>query len=121
MRHAEDSQKWESDNLIHEDEIEFLTKLIRNYKMKKPNFKVEELLKMVPAMSKKCYNSIEMIYKEVLTDEYWRHEYDLMRTNDPHVCKVVPRGFTSQSLQILTLENLLNRVAALKVFRKEIR
>jgi len=61
-----------------------------------------------------------MIYKEILTTEYWRIEYDKMRANDPHVCKVVPRNFTSQALKIITLDNLLNRVGALKAFRKDI-
>lgn len=96
--------------MIHDDEIDFLGKLIRNYKIKKGNVKVEELFKMVPSMVKKCYNSIEVAYKEMLSDEYWRIEYDQMKANDPHVVKNVPRGMTHHSLKILHLENLLAKV-----------
>ena len=74
---------------------------------------------MTPSMTKKCYASIEAIYKELLSENYWRIEYDKMRANDPYVCTQPPRGFTTQALKILTLENLLERVTALKSFRKE--
>ena len=41
---------------------------------------------MTPSMTKKCYASIEAIYKELLSEDYWRIEYDKMRANDPYVC-----------------------------------
>ena len=90
--------------MMHDEESEHLLRQIRNYKMKKPNFNNDELLKMAPPMTRKCYNSIEMVYKEVLTETYWKLEYDQMRANDPNVCKVVPRGMTTQALKIITLE-----------------
>ena len=77
--------KFESESLIHEEECDFLFKLIRSYKVKKPGFKPDEILKLTPIMIKKCYNTIELIYKETLTDQYWRIEYDQMRANDPNV------------------------------------
>lgn len=98
-----------------------MNKLIRNYKVKKLGFRPDELLKLVPIMTKKCYNTIEMIYKEVLTERYWRIEYDKMRLNDPHVCTQIPRGHTSQALKVFTLDSLLDRVDSLKAFRKEIK
>ena len=66
VRHVNDDHKWEGNDLIHDDEIDFLGKLIRNYKVKKGNIKAEELFKMVPSMIRKCYNSIETVYKETL-------------------------------------------------------
>jgi len=72
-------------------------------------------------MTKKCYNSIEMIYKEVLTEAYWKKEYDAMRKDDPYTQKVVPKNHTQHALKIFTLEHLINRVVALKAFRKEIK
>ena len=74
---------------------------------------------MTPSITKKCYSSIEAIYKEFLTEDYWQLEYDRMRANDPYVCTQPPRGFTTQALKILTLENLIERVSALKAFKKE--
>jgi len=73
---VEDALKWESMDLIHDDETEYLQKMTRSYRLKRPNFKPEELFKMTPIMIKKCYNTIEMIYKEILTEKYWRIEYD---------------------------------------------
>lgn len=72
-------------------------------------------------MIRKCYNSIEMVYKEVLTEAYWKREYALMRMNDPYVVKQIPKGHSVHALKIFTLENLLNRVAALKNFRRDIK
>lgn len=89
--------------------------------MKRPGFVADELLKLTPVMTKKCYNVIEMVYKEILTEAYWRQEYDLMRLNDPNVCRTVPRGLTSQALKVMTLENLIYRVRDLKLFRKDIK
>ena len=85
------------------------------------NFKSDELLNIAPVMIKKCYSSIELIYKEILTENYWKDEYDKLRLHDPYVCTTVPRGFTSQALKVITLENLLDRVAVLKSYRKEIK
>ena len=107
--------------MIHDDEAEFVAKLIRSYKSKKPSFKTDELLRMVPSMTKKCYNSIELIYKEVLTDNYYRIEYEKMRLNDPYIVTTVPRGFTTQALKVFTLSNLLDRVITLQSLRKEIK
>lgn len=76
VRHTDDNIKWDSDQLITEDHYEYVTKLIRNYRGKKPNCAIDELLRLVPQMTRKCYNTIEMIYKEILTTEYWRIEYD---------------------------------------------
>lgn len=121
VRHFEDGLKWDSEELMRDDETEFLFRMIRGYRFKKTSFNLEELMKMIPSMTRKCYNSIEMIYKEILTDAYWRLEHDAMRRNDPYVCKVVPKGATFHALKIYTLENLLNRVVALKAFRKDIR
>ena len=86
MRQVEDSLKWDSANLLSDDEAELLYKLIRGYKGKRSSFKPEELLRMTPSMTKKCYASIEAIYKELLSEDYWRIEYDKMRANDPYVC-----------------------------------
>ena len=72
-------------------------------------------------MIRKCYNSIETIYKEVLTDVFWRVEYDQMRMKDPHVHTRILKGFSLPCHKIFTLENLLNRVATLKTFRKDAR
>jgi hypothetical protein len=63
-------------NLIHEGEGEFLSELCRSYRQNKAGFKLDELLKIAPGMIKKCYNTIEIIYKEILTEAYWRIEYD---------------------------------------------
>ena len=76
VRHAEDNHKWENTELMNDEESDFLLKLIRNAKLKKNGIQVEDLLKMCPSMIRKCYNSIELIYKEVLTDIFWRVEYD---------------------------------------------
>jgi len=121
LRHVEDAVKWDTEEMMRDDETEFLFRLIRGYRFKKPNFSLEELTKMIPSMTRKCYNSIEMVYKEVLTLQYWRLEYDNMLKKDPYVCRVVPKGATVHALKIYTLENLLNRVVALKAFRREIR
>ena len=121
VRHAEDALKWDTEQLMRDDEVEFLHRLIRGYRFKKPNFNLDELMRMIPSMTKKCYNSIEMVYKEILTEAYWRKEYEQMRLNDPYVCRIVPKGNTAHALKIFTLENLLNRVTALKAFRKDIR
>lgn len=51
-------------------------RMIRNYKVKKTTVAADEVLHIVPQMIKKCYNTIEMIYKEMLTNDYWRIEYD---------------------------------------------
>ena len=51
---------------------------------------------MTPSMIKKCYSSIEMVYKEILTENYCRIEYEAMRLNDPYVCTRIPKGFVSQ-------------------------
>jgi len=72
-------------------------------------------------MTKKCYNSIEMVYKEVLTEAYWKKEYDAMRKDDPYTQKVVSKNYTQHALKIFTLEHLINRVITLKAFRKEIK
>ena len=76
LRHVDDNIKLESLDLIHEDEEDFLSRNCRSYMEKKVGFKPEQLLKIAPAMIKKCYNTIEMIYKEILTESYWRVEYD---------------------------------------------
>ena len=76
VRHAEDNHKWENSELMNDEEADFLFKLIRNAKLKKLGIQVEDLLKMCPSMIRKCYNSIETIYKEVLTDVYWKVEYE---------------------------------------------
>ena len=82
--------------------------------------KSEELLNLVPSMTKRAYKSIETIYEEILSEGYWRIEYDSMRAKDPYTCTVIPRGLTKEALKIVTLENLVNRVKELKVFRKEV-
>ena len=86
MRHTEDALKWDSTELLQDDESDFLLKLIRNYRSKRTGFKPEELMRITPQMTKKCYNSIELIYKEMLTENYWREEYDKMRVTDPYIC-----------------------------------
>ena len=72
-----------------------MLKLIRNYKMKRSGFKPEELLRIAPTMIKKSYGTIEAIYKEILTESYYKIEYDKMRVNDPYICSQPPRGFTT--------------------------
>lgn len=122
VRHVDDGQKWDATHLLHDDEAEFLSKLIKSYKSKKASHdRTNELLRMVPAMTKKCYTSIEVIHKEVLTENYWKLEYEKMRLNDPYIVTVVPRGFTTQALKVLTLENLLDKVVALKTLRREVK
>ena len=49
---------------------------------------------MCPSMIRKCYNSIEAIYKESLTEMYWRIEYEQMRMYDPYVHTKIYKGFT---------------------------
>ena len=71
MRHVEDAIKWDKDKLLNDDEIEFLMKMIKNYKQNRRGQKHEELLKMVPSMTKKGYQSIKEIYQEILTESYW--------------------------------------------------
>ena len=45
-----------------------------------------------------------------------------MKANDPYICKNVPRTLNAKdATPVLTLENLLNRVIALKAFRKDIK
>ena len=122
MRRVDDGQKWDnSTSFVTDDEQDYLLKLIKNYKLKRSGFKPEELLRMAPSMIKKSYCTIEAIYREILSEAYWRIEYDKMRVNDPYVCTQPPRGFTTQALKILTLENLLERIGSLKSFRKEIK
>lgn len=93
VRHAEDGHKWENTELMNDDESDFLFKLIRNAKLKKTGVQVEDLLRMCPSMIRKCYNSIEAIYKEVLTDYFWRVEYDQMRIKDPYIHSKPMKGF----------------------------
>ena len=66
VRHAEDAQKWESGDVISEDDYDLMSKLMKNFKMKKSVKQAEELFKMAPSMTRKCHNSIKMVYKEVL-------------------------------------------------------
>lgn len=106
---------------MRDEESEYLHKLIRGYRFKKASFKLDELVKMLPSMTRKCYSSIEMVYKELLTDSYYKKEYDYMRRNDPYLHKTIPKGLSVHALKIFTLENLLNRVTVLKSFRKEIK
>ena len=61
---------------MQDDDAEVINKLCRSYRQKKHGFKQEELLKIAPVMIMKCYNTIEMIYREILTEAYWRIEYD---------------------------------------------
>ena len=96
VRHAEDSHKWEKHDLLTDDETDFLQKLLKSFRQKKSNKQNEQLLKMTPSMIKKCYSSIEMVYKEILTENYCRIEYEAMRLNDPYVCTRIPKGFVSQ-------------------------
>ena len=76
MRHAEDNHKWESTELINDEEADYMFKLIRNAKLKKTGIQVDDLLKMCPSMIRKCYNTIELIYKEILTEVFYRVEYE---------------------------------------------
>ena len=62
-----------------------------------------------------------MVYKEILTEAYWRKEYDQMRRDDPYVQRTIPKGHTQQAVKIFTLNNLIDRVTQLKAFRKEIK
>ena len=119
VRQVEDGLKWDKANLLQEDEADLFSRLIRSYKSRRAGFKPDELLRMTPSITKKCYASIEALYKEFLTESYSHLEYDRMRANDPYVCTQPPRGFTTQALKVLTLENLLERVSALKNFKKE--
>ena len=48
VRGKEDGAKWENEHLIRDDETEYLHKMIRGYRFKKPSFKPEELMKMLP-------------------------------------------------------------------------
>ena len=95
---------------MRDDEAEILQKMIKKYRMNKSGFKLDDLMKMVPIMVRKCYNSIEMVYKEVLTEAYWKVEYDQMRKKQIYTAKTFPKGLTEQALEIFTLENLINRV-----------
>lgn len=61
MRHINDDNKWDSNQLISDDEADFLGRLIKQYKFKNVG-KSEELLNLVPSMTKRAYNSIELIY-----------------------------------------------------------
>ena len=76
VRHAVDDQKWDNIAYLRDEEAELMIKMIRGYRFKKPSFKLDELLRLLPSFTKKCYNSIEMVYKEVLTETYWKKEYD---------------------------------------------
>lgn len=76
VRGKDDSAKWEDEHLISDHETEHLHKLIRGYRFKKSTFKIEDMVKVLPIMTKKCYSSIEMVYKEILTETYWKKEYD---------------------------------------------
>ena len=72
-------------------------------------------------MIKRAYNSIEAIYKEILSENYWQLEFESMKAADPYTCKELPRaGLPRDAMKIFTLENLVNRVKELKTFRKEI-
>ena len=41
--------------------------------------------------------------------------------SDPFAVKKIPNGYNHQSVKLLTVDNLLNKILALKAFRKEIR
>ena len=121
MRKVNEEAKWENGSeLLGNDEAEFLLRMIRGYKMRKAGFKIDDLLKTMPKMTRKCYNSIELAYQELLSESYWKIEYEAMKIDNPYICKEAPRGLPNTALKIITLENLVNRVLSLKTFRKEV-
>lgn len=107
--------------MILEDEAQYLNKLIRGYRFRKSWFKIEELVSVLPVMTQKCFHTIEMIYKEILTEAYWEIEYEHMVKNKLYQSTEVPFGYSVHATKIFTLEKLLQRISVLKNFRREIK
>ena len=120
VRHADDSHKM--DDYLRDLESQYLHKQIRKFRSKKSEVGLEEFMKDVyPVMIAKCYSTIHMIYKEALTEVYWKREYDMMIKDELYVCKHAPKNAKKYTLEVNTLENLLYRVRDLKALRREIR
>lgn len=67
LKKMDEKNQAETEEHIREDELDLLTKMIRNFKMKKPNFNQDELLALTPHMMKKCYETIKHYYRQILT------------------------------------------------------
>ena len=44
-------------------------------------------------MMKRGYSTLEYIFKEILSEQYYKVEYDMMMVEDPFQVKKVPNGY----------------------------
>lgn len=81
------------EDIVKTDEIDYFHRLIRNFKGKKPNFDPAHIMKASGPMIKKCYKTMEVIFRDTLTEKYWRIEYDNLMANNPYIVTEPFKGF----------------------------
>ena len=114
VRRFDDSQTYNKATFMQEDEIDFLLKAITGYKNRRQNSNGQDLLAMVPIMTKKCHETIRAIYQEILSETYWRVEWDKMKRFNLYEATDVPKGLPMQSaLKILTLGKFIEHLRQL--------
>jgi len=83
VRHQNDEKvKIVKENMMSEGELDFMQKLVKSFKSRKPNFNLEELISLAPTMINKAFETMKSILKEMLTDQYAHIELDQMYRED---------------------------------------
>ena len=76
VRNNDDSETFDDPLMFKDDEIDTIQKQIRSFRVQKDMVKADELLDQVPRFTKRAYHTLEYIYKEILSEQYYKLEYD---------------------------------------------
>ena len=117
VRHESDEETFEKDHLLKSDEHEYLLKVLKSYKSRKPQSKESEMQATILAMQKKAEATVVFILKELLGEENYMLEYTGMQKNQVMQAQH-PRD--PRLNKVLTLENYLTRIKELKTARKDV-